>query len=168
MKSKYIKIASSTEADQKIRPSLAHIHIEGDTISATDSFKATIVTQKEKETFPDIRKFFPVVEKESMQTIDVNLVLWILKIAKAYKPDHICFRYNDVIGVKDNKEFVISSVNTGIVTKVNLQYLYDFMNDLKNAWFTTVLYYQKEPLAPIFFVAENSEVKVEHIIMPIK
>lgn len=46
MKSKYINIAINSEARDNLRTTIAHLHIEWNTITTTDSFRATILEQK--------------------------------------------------------------------------------------------------------------------------
>lgn len=48
MKSKYINIAINSEARDNLRPTIAHLHIEWNTITTTDSFRATILHCEEK------------------------------------------------------------------------------------------------------------------------
>lgn len=85
MKQKYINIAGVSEADPKIRPGIAHLHIEGNKIMSTDSFRATILTRKVAyPSFPNVVEFMPKPSDEELTHGFTFLLLGILKVAKQY------------------------------------------------------------------------------------
>ena len=147
MKSKYINIAINSEARENLRHNIAHLHIEWNTITSTDSFRATILEQKKDEwKFPNIRSFMPTPLPEELKEISVSYLLDSLKLAEAH---------------------VIRN-NFWLDCKVNTFYIYEFFNELHKAGIEKVSFYQKDRLAPLYFISENNEIKIEHIIMPLR
>jgi len=171
MKSKYINIAINSEARDNLRPTIAHLHIEWNTITTTDSFRATILEQKKDEwKFPNVRSFMPTPLPEELKEIWVSYLLDSLKLAKAHggKKWSITFNDRDIISNKWNEELHIKRNPFGLNCKVNTFYIYEFFNELYKAGIEKVSFYQKDRLAPLYFIAENHEIKIEHIIMPLK
>ena len=171
MKSKYINIAINSEATENLRPNIAHLHIEWNIITTTDSFRATILEQKKDEwRFPDVRSFMPKPNPEDLKEISVSYLLDSLKLAKSHggKKWSIIFNDQDIISNKQNEELPIRRNHFGLNCKVSTFYIYEFFNELYKSWIEKVSFYQKDKLAPLYFIAENHEIKIEHIIMPIK
>lgn len=171
MKSKYINIAINSEARDNLRTTIAHLHIEWNTITTTDSFRATILEQKKDEwKFPNVRSFMPTPLPEELKEIWVSYLLDSLKLAKAHggKKWSIAFNDRDILSNKWNEELPIKRNPFGLNCKVNTFYIYEFFNELYKAGIEKVSFYQKDRLAPLYFIAENHEIKIEHIIMPLK
>lgn len=56
----------------------------------------------------------------------------------------------------------------GIDGKYSIVYLLEVINMLNKAEFSELQFYNKNQLSPLLIIAENEEVKVEHMIMPLK
>lgn len=171
MKSKYINIAINSEARDNLRPTIAHLHIEWNTITTTDSFRATILEQKKDEwKFPDVRSFMPIPIPEELKEISVSYLLDSLKLAKSHggKKWSITFNDMDIVSNKWTEELPIKRNPFWLKCKVSTYYIFEFFNELYKSGIEKVSFYQKNPLAPLYFIAENNEIKIEHIIMPLK
>lgn len=164
MKSKYIKIAINSEAKENLRPAIAHLQIEWNTITSTDSFRATILEQKKNTNFPNVRSFMPVPTE--LTEISVDFLLDSLKIAKIHGGKKWSITFNE--NVISNKEFPIIRNVFWLKCKVNTYYMYEFFNELKKAWIEKIWFYQKNPISPLYFIYEDDEIKIEHLIMPLK
>lgn len=166
MKQKYINIAGVSEADPKIRPGIAHLYIQGSKIMSTDSYRATILTRKVAyPNFPDVAEFMPKPSDEDLTHGFTFLLLGILKVAKQYHKEWF-IDFGEKIMVDDTLD--LGENEFGIDGRYPIVYFLEIINMLNKAEFSELQFYNKNPESPLLIVAENEEVKVEHLIMPLK
>lgn len=170
MNSKYYKLAKICEMKENAgRPQLATIKHSIDewreTAKATNSMSLITIKEKEERCFPDLEKWIPSVSKDEMR-----------KVGAVFPFYHIWdFRPKDWIGMifTTSDGMVVMWENKTINhlwldTILDARMFYDILRELRVLGIRDIYIYQEWPLTPLYILAENEEVEIKYILMPLR
>jgi hypothetical protein len=170
MNSKYYKLAKICEMKENAgRPQLATIKHSidewRDTAKATNWISLITIKEKAERCFPDLEKWIPNISKDEMR-----------KVGVVFPFSHIWdFRPKDwtmmTFTTSDNRVVMgeISTINhLWLDTNLDARMFYDILKGIKDLAIYDAYIYQEWPVTPLYILAENQEVEIKYVLMPLR
>lgn len=177
MRTSNIQFAEKFTANPNHRPQLAWIRVMDNRVLATDSYRALRITEKTPSVnIPDsVDTFFPELSEKKVK-VQLSLLNQIAEIASKTNKNKrsACYLHfmKDKILIKSDgflfQDIFIENPFKFFDVKFDATYLFSATKELVKKWFKDIFVDQETPEAPFLMVAENSEEKIEIIIMPLK